>query len=65
MVRRAIDGALADRAVPDRAVPERRRTAAATTFAIALLNHAYWRDVGLPTFELPDIADLLGAGLGV
>jgi AcrR family transcriptional regulator len=65
LVRRAIDGALADRPVPDRPVPERRRTAAATTFAIALLNHAHWRDVGLPTFELPDIADLLGAGLGV
>jgi AcrR family transcriptional regulator len=58
LVRRAIDGALAGRAVP-----ERRRTAAATTFAIALLNHAHWRDVGLPTFELPDIAELIGAGL--
>jgi AcrR family transcriptional regulator len=58
LVRRAIDGALADRAVP-----ERRRTAAATTFAIALLNHAHWRDVGLPTFDLSDIADLIGEGL--
>ncbi|MCW2859197.1 MAG: transcriptional regulator, TetR family [Actinoallomurus sp.] len=58
LVRRAIDGALADRAVPDR-----RRTAAATTFAVALLNHAHWRDVGLPTFDLSDIADLIGEGL--
>ncbi|HEY0537650.1 MAG TPA: TetR/AcrR family transcriptional regulator [Actinoallomurus sp.] len=58
LVRRAIDGALADRAVPDR-----RRTAAATTFALALLNHAHWRDVGLPTFDLSDIADLIGEGL--
>jgi AcrR family transcriptional regulator len=58
LVGRAIDGALADRAVP-----ERRRTAAATTFAIALLNHAHWRDVGLPTFDLSDIADLIGEGL--
>jgi AcrR family transcriptional regulator len=58
LVRRAIDGALADRAVP-----ERRRTAAATTFAVALLNHAHWRDVGLPTFDLSDIADLIGEGL--
>lgn len=59
LIHRAVDGALADPAVP-----ERRRTAAATTFAAALLNHAYWRDVGLPTFELPEIAELLGAGLG-
>lgn len=58
LVRRAVDGALAGRPVS-----ERRRTAAATTFAIALLNHAHWRDVGLPTFELSDVADLLGAGL--
>jgi AcrR family transcriptional regulator len=59
LVRRAIEGALPDAA----AVPERRRTAAATTFAVALLNHAYWRDVGLPTFDLADIAELLGVGL--
>ncbi|GAA4520098.1 TetR/AcrR family transcriptional regulator [Actinoallomurus oryzae] len=58
LVRRAIDGAL-----PDPAVPEGRRTAAATTFAVALLNHAHWRDVGVPTFDLGDIAELLGAGL--
>jgi AcrR family transcriptional regulator len=58
LVRRAIDGAL-----PDDAVPDRRRTAAATTFAVALLNHAHWRDVGLPTFELGDIAQLLVGGL--
>ncbi|MDN3358731.1 TetR/AcrR family transcriptional regulator [Actinomadura sp. DC4] len=60
LVHRALDGALGDGAVP-----ERRRTAAATTFAIALLNHAHWRDVGLPTFELSDIADLLGEGLAI
>jgi AcrR family transcriptional regulator len=59
LVGRAIDGALAGLDVPGR-----RRTAAATTFAVALLNHAYWRDVGLPTYEIPDIAELLGAGLG-
>ncbi|GLY85814.1 TetR/AcrR family transcriptional regulator [Actinoallomurus iriomotensis] len=58
LVRRAVDGALADPAVP-----EGRRTAAATTFAVALLNHAHWRDVGLPAFDLAGIADLLGAGL--
>jgi AcrR family transcriptional regulator len=58
LVGRAIDGALAGRDIP-----ERRRTAAATTFAVALLNHAHWRDVGLPTFDLSDIADLIGEGL--
>jgi AcrR family transcriptional regulator len=58
LVRRAIDGAL-----PDPAVPEGRRAVAATTFAVALLNHAHWRDVGLPTFDLGDVAELLGAGL--
>lgn len=58
LVRRAIDAALGDRTVPDR-----RRSAAATTFAVALLNHAHWREVGLSTFELPDISELLGAGL--
>lgn len=58
LVHRAIDGAL-----PDPAVSEGRRTAAATTFAVALLNHAHWRDVGLPTYDLAGIAELLGAGL--
>jgi AcrR family transcriptional regulator len=58
LVRRAIDAALVGRSVP-----EKRRSAAAATFAAALLNHAHWRDVGLPTFELPDITELLGAGL--
>jgi AcrR family transcriptional regulator len=58
LVGRAIDGALTGREIP-----ERRRTAAATTFAVALLNHAHWRDVGLPTFDLSDIADLIGEGL--
>lgn len=58
LVRHAIDGALAGRAVP-----EGRRTAAATMFAAALLNRAHWHDVGLPTFELPDITELLGASL--
>lgn len=58
LIRRAIDGALGDRAVP-----ERRRTAAATTFAVALLNHAHWRDVGLPTYDIKDVADLVGAGV--
>ena len=58
LIRRAIDAALGGRTVS-----ERRRTAAATTFASALLNHAHWRDVGLPAFELPDITELLGAGL--
>jgi AcrR family transcriptional regulator len=58
LVGQALDGALAGSQVP-----ERRRTAAATTFAIALLNHAHWRDVGLPTFDLSDIADLIGEGL--
>lgn len=58
LVRRAIDAALGDRTVL-----ERRRAAAATTFAAALLNHAQWRDVGLPAFNLPGITELLGAGL--
>jgi AcrR family transcriptional regulator len=58
LVRGALDGALGDREVSPR-----RRAAAATTFAVALLNHAHWRDNGLPTFELSDIADLVEAGL--
>jgi AcrR family transcriptional regulator len=58
LVRQAIDAALGDRVVPDRL-----RTAAATTFAVALLNRAHWRDNGLPTFELAEIGELLEAGL--
>jgi AcrR family transcriptional regulator len=60
LVGRAIDGALPSVSV---SVSASRRAAAAATFAVTLLNHAYWRDVGLATFDLADIAELLGAGL--